>query len=396
MSHWRDRMGPASFRGVPFYVETAELAGGRRRARHEYPLRDVAYSEDMGRKGREFPVEGHVVGEDYLAARDSLLAALEQAGPGELVHPYYGARTVCVEAFRVRETSAEGGMATFSITFEETEAAPQFPASVHAASERVASSADAVLAAMAVRAEAAGSTSLPASAIVSLSAVVTSGTAAMEAALAPVIAVADELAAFKALLAELDLDVAVLVRTPGDALARFLEVFDSFPTLAGRSAIDALLDAYAFVPTVARPPATTTTREEEQVYYDLLLWLIRLALLMHCAKLAAAATFVSYDDAVRVRDEIADALDAESESADDDTYALIDQLRADLVRAVPGEDSDLPRIVRYTPDCTLPSLVLAHRLYGNLDREADLVTRNAIVRPGFIRGGSELEVLSDE
>ena len=63
---------------------------------------------------------------------------------------------------------------------------------------------------------------------------------------------------------------------------------------------------------------------------------------------------------------------------------------------------DLSRIERYTPTETVPALVIAQRLYGVangidalLGREADIVKRNAVAHPGFVRGGVALEVLSD-
>jgi prophage DNA circulation protein len=38
--------------------------------------------------------------------------------------------------------------------------------------------------------------------------------------------------------------------------------------------------------------------------------------------------------------------------------------------------------------------VLAHRLYGDLAAETDLVARNRIPNPAFVPGGHPLEVLS--
>jgi prophage DNA circulation protein len=107
------------------------------------------------------------------------------------------------------------------------------------------------------------------------------------------------------------------------------------------------------------------------------------------------AEYDTYDAAVSVRDDLAAKIDEQAQAADDDTFAALAQLRADLVRSVPGEERDLPRLVRHTPEYTVPSLVLAHRLYGSLERESDLVTRNRIPRPGFILGGVGLEVLAD-
>ena len=45
-------------------------------------------------------------------------------------------------------------------------------------------------------------------------------------------------------------------------------------------------------------------------------------------------------------------------------------------------------------DHSVPQL-LAQRLYGSIDLEDDLVTRNGVARPGFVPGGAELEVLSE-
>ena len=78
MASWRDKMGKASFRGVEFYIDGAELGTGRRGPVHKYPGRDVPYREDTGCEAREFPVEAHVVGDDYLTQKESLLKALEE------------------------------------------------------------------------------------------------------------------------------------------------------------------------------------------------------------------------------------------------------------------------------------------------------------------------------
>jgi hypothetical protein len=213
--------------------------------------------------------------------------------------------------------------------------------------------------------------------------------------LAPLASVAEELSALKQITYRMEIDAGTLAGSPVEVLDSVLAVFDSVPSMDPRSGISAILRARGFIPSVERPPGTTTTRAAEQATYDLLLALFRTASVVHAAKLAAVAEWDSYENAVNVRDQIADALDADAESAEDSVYAQLTQLRADLVLVVPGEASDLPRLVEYVPPSTVPSLVLAHRLYGSLDREADIVLRNGVKRPGFIVGGSALEVLSD-
>jgi prophage DNA circulation protein len=84
---------------------------------HEYPERDLPYAEDLGRKARVFKITGLVIGPDYMAQRDALLAACEQPGPGTLVHPYHGTMEVVCQACTYREETRAGGRASFSFTF---------------------------------------------------------------------------------------------------------------------------------------------------------------------------------------------------------------------------------------------------------------------------------------
>jgi prophage DNA circulation protein len=398
MASWRDRIkGGASFRGVPFHVDVAERSGGRRTVTHEYPLRDMSFVEDMGRRARTFPLEGYVLGETYLLQRDALIAALEGAGPGKLVHPYYGTRRVICTGFRIRESTADGGMARFSLDFEETEAAPAFPTVSPSGAAMVASSGAAALAALGDAFLAAYRvTGLPRAVVASASGIVRSAGGAMLAALSHVIRDTQVLAVVKRDVDELIADADAVARQPADLLAGFGGVFAAFGTapLTRRLGVAALLAAYGFTPASARPPATTSTRLQERANHDALLRLVRSLAVVHAAHLAPDAVFDSYDAAVAVRDAIGDRLDEQLEGADDATFAALEQLRADLVRAVPGEETDLPRLVRYTPAYTVPSLVLAHQLYGDLSLEADLVARNRILRPGFVVGGTDLEVLA--
>jgi prophage DNA circulation protein len=393
---WRDQLGPASFRGAEFFVDSAELIGGRATVRHEYPFRDIPFVEDLGRLGRAFPISGYVLGDDYFAARDALLAALETEGPGELVHPYQGTRRVICAHFRVHEATAEGGIARFDLEFEETEEASSFPEATPSATERVDEDGDKIVAALRARAAAKAALSLPSSALEELDQVIQDAKKALDAALQPLTMATQELAAVKHQLDNIALDGSALARTPADALDAFQGAVSAFGNASPiDKAVDALLGAYGFTPSVARPSSATATRAAEQEGYDLLLAIIRTSVVVQAARLCAAAEYDTYDAAVSARDAVAAALEDQAGSADDDTYASIAQLRADLVRAVPGEARDLPRLVRHTPAFTVPSLVLAHRLYGDVAREGDLVTRNRIVRPGFILGGRELEVLAD-
>ncbi len=121
MSNRKDRLRPASFRGVQFQVEDDEVTLGRRVQVHEYPNRDKPYTEDLGRATRLFTINAYLVGNDFFEARDRLIVAIDTPGPGTLVHPYYGEIAVCISGeIRVSHSGRNGRM--YCINFNIVEA----------------------------------------------------------------------------------------------------------------------------------------------------------------------------------------------------------------------------------------------------------------------------------
>ena len=115
---WEARYQKGSFRGVAFNTKDDSLRGGRRTVLHEYPMRDVPYAQDLGRKARRYQINAVLVGDDYMDRRDALIGALETEGPGLLVHPYYGQLMVVLDGdYSVNQTTADGGMCTVGCTF---------------------------------------------------------------------------------------------------------------------------------------------------------------------------------------------------------------------------------------------------------------------------------------
>lgn len=388
---WREKLQgksaipKASFRGQAFHVETMERSGGRRTVSHEYPQRDQPFVEDMGLKARTFPVEGYVIGDDYLTARDNLLTALEDAGTGELIHPYYGTRRVIPTDYRVRESATEGGIARFSITFAETPAQPAIPTTVDdlagvvagsAASARVASAAE-FLDKYVV-----GVTSED-----SIVTLLSNATHEIEKQVSKINAGVQQVALLTRTVSDFKQSIGNLVNAPGNMVAGFEKLFALFDNRPP------LLALYAFVPGL-RPPGTGVNGLQDQANFDATHRMIQRLAVTRSAEIIKGETFTSYDDAVSARAGITDKLDEQSDVAADDTYPALLQLRSDLVNGIPGSGSDLPRLVQFIPQASIPSLVLAHRLYGNLDLEQDLIDRNKIKNPGFIPGGTALEVLS--
>jgi prophage DNA circulation protein len=113
---------PPSFRGVPFIVEENEDEFGQRGQLHEYPERDIPWAEPLGRRARKWQFRAYVLGDDCAAQAAVLRAAVEQKGPGLLVHPDIGmvmAQPDPTRPSRGRATLTEGRKITFELAFVE-------------------------------------------------------------------------------------------------------------------------------------------------------------------------------------------------------------------------------------------------------------------------------------
>ncbi|HET9063678.1 MAG TPA: DNA circularization N-terminal domain-containing protein [Candidatus Binatia bacterium] len=386
----------ASFRGVPFFVDGSDRSGGRRIVVHEFPLRDDPFVEDLGRKARPFRVDGYVVGDDYLAEKNALLTALEdEAGPGELVHPFHGVRRAIAGSFSVRETKADGGMAMFAIEFTETPAQAPVPVEVVDATEQVSDASDAAL--LAIESELVekySTTGLPAFAIASAETALVNAAAALEDTLAPIVVGSQELAMLTSNVALLMARASSLVRQPAEVLDEFRAVIadlvDTIAAVPGAVA-DALVEAYATDLGPAVEP-TTATRERELENQAALTGALRRVIATEAARFAARASYTSIEEAMAARDAIATQLEEQATTASDTAYPSLVSLRSELLRAVPGGTS-YARVVTVTRKIATPSLLLAYQLYGSVDLEGDILARNAVEHPGFIAG--EIKVLSD-
>src|SRR6185436_12502029 len=82
MAGWRDRLVPASYRGVSFLVDSYEWSGSRRALVAEFPQREEIYVEDLGRKVPVHRIEAIVLGDDYAERRDQLYRVLSRKGDG--------------------------------------------------------------------------------------------------------------------------------------------------------------------------------------------------------------------------------------------------------------------------------------------------------------------------
>lgn len=118
---WLDQLQPASFRGVPFQVDSIDVQAGDNVVLREYPFQDLPTVFRMGEGAEEIKFSAYVIGEDYIEQREALRDVL--TGEGVLVHPTAGSIRVYVNGkFGIKENpTAEGGMARFDLSFVRAE-----------------------------------------------------------------------------------------------------------------------------------------------------------------------------------------------------------------------------------------------------------------------------------
>ena len=428
-SFWA-QLKPASFRKIPFFVQSGNARFGRRNATHEYPFRDTPWVEDLGRSVRRINVTGFLVGDDVIAQREKLIAACEQPGSakgGELVHPTLGVLQVALMDFSTTEHYQQGRV--FEIQFSFIEQGQRlFPSS--AASAPAAATADA--AAMDES---------------SIQAFTKRAVAALQQGAAVANAAAREASAFAAQAIQIGTDATSLfnmaVSLPGEfgrllGQLKGITLGQVLPSAAGASlqsligaaashrvaissaaadlntagtalgpattsafatasqslaeavraaaptpgdAVRAMLALIAYPPVVDGYGAALTAQQSAGDTF-------RRAAVAATARSAAEYQPASVDDAVAVRSVVLGAIDAEvtqaGDQGEDGVYTSLRSIRAGTVRALNAAGAGLPTLVTITIPLPQPSLVLAQRLYRDLTRADELVTRANPRHPAFM------------
>jgi prophage DNA circulation protein len=424
---WRDSLRDASFRGVKFFVSSADADIGRRTITHEFPGRDKPAQEDLGRRARRFTLEGYVIGTDYMGARDALIRALEQRGSGKLVHPYWGEFEVSLsEAVRVRESDDEGGMARFSMPFVES-GRDELPSVRTSTADGLREKCDAAKAqCLASFEKKFDATNLLQSAVNGAMNTVNSILGTINQARALVQGVFDAIDRVTEAINDVKNTVTALVALPSQLGAKFSGIYElllswvggpsqetrttseggdiqvalALRTLPGEAAdpvdvLEATLGTLTALDVASATPAIITPTTERELANEAALRSLALELTaIESCRAVSYLDFTGYAQATHLRDELVAVLDIVALTADDLLYSQLVELRAATIAHLDAVAAALPQIVEYTPPVTVPALALAYRIYGDATLEGELVSRNGIRHPGFVPGGATLQVVS--
>ncbi len=415
-SAWRQALRPAKFRGIAFDARSRSLKGGRQIAEHIYPERDESYPEDLGRKTRRYSVEAICWGPTYMMARDRLVAALEDKGPGEYIDLWGLGRQVVCDSFTVAENIGEGGYCAISMEFIEYSAKALHVVGTdtgYAVNQAASAAEIAAIQDFATAFNVRGNDSLMDSVKDLTDGLVNNVTGLAETPRATLTSVTSPALSLLSTGTRLRTNLLSLAGVPSSLAVTISQLLNvglslfapGWPRYRAARGL-ASYGTSSFTPYdsglgqynagLARIDGTTPTRQQMAVNQSAFVDLIQRLSSVAAANETTAIDYTVYEDAVIVRDETAVDLDARMLTAPDPVYRTMSDLRATMVRDVTVRGADLARLTDVTPAATVPALVLAHRIYGDATRETDVLSRNTTIRhPGFVPGGTRLRVPVD-
>ncbi|MGO3566708.1 MAG: DNA circularization protein [Serratia grimesii] len=413
-----EELRDASFRGIPFYFVDVEGTGGRRAIPHAYPKKEVGWTEDHGAVLTQQQINGILLGNDYQAQFNRLLAALNTPGPGELVHPWFGVQQVQAGKATHKLSTEEGGIAY--VSFEVFEAGEQlFPTQQEDTTATTLSAADSVKAALAngdYFAALDGVGSMVDTLLDDLQGFVTN-----------LPTLPDELNEWMDRLNRFKDLAGIIVATPGELIRDMsnlisdmkdlvteapwaLQVYDQLRAKwdgdrAAESATKSLADNVAVNATTGfassvTPTALVDITDEMNTNIDDFRLVVVTSALVAKAETVATATFQTSQEAQSTGDELAERLGEQSidavESGQRELWRSLRALRFAVVNDVRIRSVQLPELRRVSTRQTTPVMLLAWRETGDAEQRDVLVTRNRLRYPSFILPSQVIEVVGDE
>jgi hypothetical protein len=417
MRDWMRTLSGASYKGVPFYVQTHGLTSGRRLVVHQFPNRDTPFVEDLGAESRSYKVTAYLVGDDADAVAVSFQTLLNARGHGQLNLPLLENPVPAhVKSWTRSFDKDKLGFIAFEIEFVREGAPGAFGgASVLTLglSAQLAFDAAGRLAALAG----------PLMSIAGLGAILTSPLVLAGSLTG---AVADRLLSTASGILGQPLElVASGARFAADAAALAGPVIGSVDTLAAMvsvlrqdSGLPASENAAAtrqIVSFVADAPSRVTSRDDgvgidlveiaraigeagdpDLVYAsardlfdavdsaDVLVDAPRLLLGVVLAEAALRRTFSDRPSGVTARADVSSRLSVLAASFDPAIAAAARDLRDRTVEYLSRLITDLAPVVTVSAGRSLPSLWWAWRLYQDPARAVELAARNRVPHPSFM------------
>ncbi|MHA3735115.1 DNA circularization protein [Pseudomonas sp. Eth.TT006] len=400
--NWRDRLLPASFRGVGFWIDQAKTPVGRKGQLHEYPQRDLPYFEDLGQQAKTHDLTAFIIGADCLEQRDKLLKALEQ-GSGELVHPWLGRLQVKVGECDMTHTRQDGGLVTFSLKFYPDKPLP-FPTATVSTQKVLLAKADTLLGSAVARFEQAMTLIKAARiGIANLRNSLTGVYEVIKEQLKPLIEQYRQITELVKAVKELPKEVAAEFK----GLLGDIKELKAFAKEGYRGVIADVSQQLEAIRKADAPKITTgkDTNAAAQAMADLVQdtmlvkvaqWVASMPVATSAVKLPSIPSVAHQADQPVTRQEVpvteemkalqkavSVAIDPMLDKADPKHHQAINDVKEALIAHLKAVASSGVRQVTKSFQESYPALVVAYKQFGDATRVNEVTQRNGITHPGF-------------
>lgn len=401
--NWRDRLLPASFRGVGFWIDQAKTPVGRKGQLHEYPQRDLPFFEDLGQQAKTHDLTAFIIGPDCLEQRDKLLKALEQ-GSGELVHPWLGRLQVKVGECDMTHTRQDGGLVTFALKFYPDQPLP-FPTATVSTQKVLLAKADTLLGSAVARFEQAMTLIKAARiGITNLRNSLTGVYEVIKEQLKPLIAQYKQITELVRAVKELPKEVAAEFK----GLLGDIKELKAFAKEGYRGVIADVSQQLEAIRKADAPKITTgkDTTAAAQAMADLVQDTLIVKVAQWVASMPVATKPVTLpttssvdqqanqpitrqevpatDDLQALQKELIDALQQAKNKAGSGHYQAISDVQDALVAHLKAVASSGVRLVSKSFQESFPALVVAYKQFGDATRVTEVVQRNGSTNPLFL------------
>ena len=403
---WRDDVREfARLDGKEFAVDEVTDAGGADGVIHKIATSGNPVYEGIGPGAKIFNVQAKFVGEDYLADMDELIEILEQPKTHQFVHPYRGNfKVALVGQYTLSNRRTESGMCriSFQLVALADQAFPLIRDADFEVRNQVALMNLALIDSYSRRFKL-GSF---AKGIIGTIGLATVAMRSIEGKIQAAMNIGD---AFGGAVTGFTNQATSLLRKPQDMInsmtgtalgiiGAIATAPDNLPSLNAR-ALSTFTQAMREIFDQPRPtPPRVLTAEGELEHANSVQWWLanRISFLGASAQTATELTFTSSDAVNLFKSEFLGFFDeiTQDEDLDDQMYSEVRQLKAAMVTYLSTVAQDLPSLTTYTTYKSRPALVIAYDVYGNNDRNLELVDRNGVTHPMFVPP-RELEIVGD-
>lgn len=437
---WKDRLKPASYGGVPFFVDTVTWTGGRAVKVHTFsegssgpsPLdrlkakqgKDIEtqassefpYVEDLGREVLEYTVDCYFLESskmpDYIQARDDFLAVCHEGGSHILQLPTLDSFNALAGKIRTTFKNKEGGIERITITFYKDVKNSQPSSTIDTEREVVKKAAaveQAIYDVITVNFSATENLDPEVPADYGVADFVVEDT---QSTLETFANKMKEYASYantiqanvNAYIQEVNgfiNDLTSIITYPTQVAQNIMGMMSQMSSIFTRpiDAFNAQLDLFRTFPDqIADIVGDTLDKIQLKKNNDAIKAAVQNGTLMHMALSVKDIDFTNSSQALEVRDSLAETVAEQQEINGSsyethEIYTTLQKLTTASSRDLTERVANLPFIDTIETVHSMPLLVIAYGRYGNAERAEELAERNEVANPLF--PPNVLEVLSE-